>query len=601
MSTDPVTITTAPPPADSLDLAGIAFHAGVGDGGPAPQTTVDSPEPGLLEVTVRLPGGRSGVTPLTLDWQAPIDRGIVYWQPDWGQRRHLPAEWASRRSVSLLRSAPVGCLLDGADGNVVTWALSETLHRIEVRREGIREETTQFRGTSVVHVPPGEEPYRVVLRLDRRPVPYWTALREVAGWWERSLGAQPPAPPQGRKAAYCTWYSMHQTLTAAGIERTTALAHDLGFRTIIVDDGWQTADTSRGYWYCGEWEVEPGKLGDLAAHVRATRAEGMAYLLWLAPSLLGRRSPLQASLGHLTLGPLPAGDADILDPRYPQVRDHLTRACLRLLATAELDGFKLDFLDAWLVADPPPPGPGADVSDVETGVELWLRELHEHLSRHRPDVLLEFRQNYTGPRIQRYGNLFRACDCPMDLVDNRTRTVDLRLLLPGRTVHSDPLLWDPAAAPEVAAEHLLGALFSVPQVSVDLAALPDGQREMLSFWLRFMDDHADTLLSGRIEPIRPDLGYPLVRSRGAGELVAAAYSDLPVRLAGGDGPAVALVNATGGASVVVDLAPGTRADLRSMVDCRGRAVDDRPRRLEPGLTRLAVPRSGLVELAISYT
>jgi alpha-galactosidase len=599
MSTDPVTLTTAPPPADSLDLHGIAFHAGTGAEGPVPETTVDEPEPGLLEVTVRLPGGRTAVTPLTLDWQSPVGTGIVYWQPDWGLRRHLPAEWASRRPVSLLRSAPVGCLLDGADGNVVTWALSETLHRIEVRREGIREETTQFRGTSVIHVPAGAAPYEVVLRLDRRAVPYWTALADVAGWWDRQLGAPPPAPPQGAKATYCTWYSMHQALSAAGIERTTALAHELGFRNIIVDDGWQTTDTSRGYWYCGEWEVEPAKMGDLAAHVRAARSGGMAYLLWLAPSLLGRHSPLQARFGDRTLGRLSGGDADILDPRHPEVRAHLTDACLRLLRTTELDGFKLDFLDAWLVADPPPAGPGADVSDVETGVELWLRELHEHLSRERPDVLLEFRQNYTGPRIQRYGNLFRACDCPMDLVDNRTRSLDLRLLLPGRTVHSDPLLWDPAAAPEVAAEHLLGALFSVPQVSVDLAALPAGQREMLSFWLRFMDEHAESLLYGRIEPSRPDLSYPLVRSRGATELIAAVYGDVPLALGAPDGPRATLVNASGGPSIVVELAESATAEVLSILDHRGRPVAGHPRHLAPGLTRLQVPRSGLVELSLS--
>jgi alpha-galactosidase len=596
MSADPVTLTTAPPPADSLDLAGITFHAGVADGAPAPRIEVAEPLPGLCEVTVRLPGGRAGVTPLTLDWQAAVGDGIVYWQPDWGLRRHLPAEWASRRSISFLRSAPVGSLVDGANGNVITWALSETLHRIEVRREGVREESSQFRGTFVVQVPAGDEPYEVVLRLDRRPMPYWSALSDVAAWWDQLLGAQPPTPVQGRKATYCTWYSMHQMLSADGIERTARLARDLGFRNIIVDDGWQTADTSRGYWYCGEWEVEPAKMGDLAAHVRAARSAGMAYLLWLAPSLLGRHSKLQARFGDRTLGSLSAGDADILDPRYPEVRAHLTAACLRLLRTTELDGFKLDFLDAWLVDDPPVAGSGADVSDVESGVELWLRELHEQLSRYRPDVLLEFRQNYTGPRIQRYANLFRACDCPMDLVDNRSRTLDLRLLLPGRTVHSDPLLWDPSAAPEVAAEHLLNALFSVPQVSLDLATLAPGQREMLSFWLGFMDEHADALLYGSIEPARPDLGYPQARSRGAGETIVAAYSDLPVAVRAADGPRVILVNATSGPSLVVEVLTESHVEVLSIVDHQGRPVSGHARTLPPGLHRLAVPRSGLVEL-----
>jgi alpha-galactosidase len=391
---------------------------------------------------------------------------------------------------------------------------------------------------------------------------------------------------------------MHQDLTASSVEAAAQSAVDLGFASLIVDDGWQTEDVSRGYWYCGDWEVAAGKMGNLAEHVGRVRSLGVAYLLWLAPPLLGRRSPARARFADRVLGSLAGQDADVLDPRYPEVRDHLTAACVRLLDRTGVDGFKLDFLDAWLVDDPPPAGHGADVADVETAVGRWLVDLRSELTKRRPGVLLEFRQNYTGPALHRYANLFRAADCPMDLTDNRTRTIDLRLLLPGRAVHSDPILWNVDEPAQLAAEQLLSVLFSVPQISVLLSALPPEHREMLAFWLRFHREHVSTLLDGVIVPTRPDLAYPLVRSRGAGETVVAAYARLPVELSTDDGPAVVVVNAAGRSGQVLDVARGTTVRVESVLDHRGRPAADPGMTIPAGLHALSVPRSGLARLAV---
>jgi alpha-galactosidase len=590
----PVTLSTAPPPPGALDLDGLSLHVSVeGDGQARVEHT--SSDPGLTEVTIEVTGGRA----LLLDWQLPVGGATTYWQPDWGQHRHLPAEWSSHRSVSLLRSAPVGSLVDAADRSVLTWAISEMLHRVEIIREGVREEDAVYRIT--VAIPVSEDSYRVVLRLDRRALPYWETLAATATWWDADLPAVPGCPPAGLDPVYCTWYSRHQQLTDSTIERDAEMAAELGFRTIIVDDGWQTADSGRGYWYCGDWRPEPSKIPDLAGHVRRVKDTGLAYLLWLAPPLLGRRSPARNKLAggrpmsELVLGSLGAGDADVLDPRYPAVRRELTEACVRLLEGAGLDGFKLDFLDAWLVADPPAAGAGADVSDVESGVLRWLGELRERLDAVRPGVLLEFRQDYTGPLMQRYGNLFRACDCPMDTVDNRIRTVDLRLLLPGRVVHADPLLWNPAEPAAVAAEQLLCGMFAVPQVSVDPATLPGEHRRMLSFWLRWLREHADTLVTAPIRPSRPELAYPQVRARGTGETIVASYGSMPVELEPGK---VWVVNGTGLEGVLVEVPTGLRASTITMTDHCGDPAPFGSGPLRPGIHRVPVPRSGLVELRV---
>ena len=37
----------------------------------------------------------------------------------------------------------------------------------------------------------------------------------------------------------------------------------MGFKAAILDDGWQTDDTNRGYGYCGDWEVAEKKIKDI--------------------------------------------------------------------------------------------------------------------------------------------------------------------------------------------------------------------------------------------------------------------------------------------------------------------------------------------------
>lgn len=71
---------------------------------------------------------------------------------------------------------------------------------------------------------------------------------------------------------------------------------------------------------------------------------------------------------------------------------------------------------------------------------LWLlEEISTRLRRINPGILLEFRQHYFGPVMRRCGNMFRTGDCPHDLISNRLRTVDMRLLCENSPVHSDML------------------------------------------------------------------------------------------------------------------------------------------------------------------
>ena len=86
----------------------------------------------------------------------------------------------------------------------------------------------------------------MVLRLDARQIPYHQALAEVASWWAQQPGYEPtPTPDVARDPVYSTWYNFHQNLDAAVLLDELRQAKQLGYDTVIVDDGWQTTDSAR--------------------------------------------------------------------------------------------------------------------------------------------------------------------------------------------------------------------------------------------------------------------------------------------------------------------------------------------------------------------
>jgi alpha-galactosidase len=283
-----------------------------------------------------------------------------------------------------------------------------------------------------------------------------------------------------------------------------------------------------------------------------------------------------------------AWGAAVLDPRDADVREYLIGTWEKALVDWDLDGLKLDFVDRFVMQADSPAG-----GDLMEAVDRLLRDAMDRLRRVRPDAMVEFRQPYVGPLMRRYGNMFRARDCPADLVRNKISVLDVRMLAGDTAVHSDMLMWHAGEPVESAALQLLAVLFSVPQISVRLAGLPPAHLAMLRHWLAVWRDEREVLLAGELRAMSPELGYPAVWARRGERLAAAVYADvvLPV-------PAVrrALVaNATRGGAIALELAAPIAGRLR-VRDTTGRLVFDEERRLAAGLQRIAVPPAGLLEL-----
>ena len=457
--------------------------------------------------------------PISISWTHPMVRTHACWTPACRWNRTILPEWNSRRVVRSKNTlnAPVYSLYAADGTNALTFALSDAMNPVALAA-GVREETA--RAECEVRLfedsPAPVSRYEALLRLDARPVPYWAALRDVSDWWAAMPGMEPmPVPEHARLPMYSAWYSFHQRVEPEGLERQCRLAKPLGMESIIIDDGWQTDDNSRGYAYCGDWEVAEAKLPDFAGHVRRVHAIGMKYIVWFSVPFVGIHSKAYRRFRDKVLDPAATTGWFVLDPRFPDVREYLVGLYAEFVKRYDVDGLKLDFVDTFELTRETRDslGGGRDFDSVELAVDALLTDAMKRLRAVKSDILIEFRQSYTGPLMRKYGNMFRAGDVPNDFDGNRLHTTDVRLLSGATPAHSDMVMWHPDDSVESAAMQLVHTLFSVPQVSMLLDRLPADHTAMLRRYLSFWREHRDVLLDGSFEPHGASFLYPLVVAR----------------------------------------------------------------------------------------
>lgn len=449
------------------------------------------------------------------------------WYPICKFDRAVKADYDSTVASMTASSAPVVCFYNAAGTNRHTIALSEVRQKV-LMKYGIHEEDGSMLCIIEIPVTQGfsDEGLPLCIWESTEQKKYWDVLCEVRSWWETAQKILPAkVPDAAKKPMYSFWYSKHQNVTAQNVEEESMRAAQMGFSSIIVDDGWQTEDNNRGYAFCGDWEPSRQKFPDFAGHVARVQAMGLKYLLWFSVPYIGKKAKAWTRFQDKLLRFNESQQAGILDLRYPEVREYLKNIYVRAIKEWNLDGLKLDFIDEfYFQEDSPSYKEGMDCRDIQDALNLLLTDVMDTLKAIRPDILIEFRQKYIGPQIRTYGNIFRVNDCPGSAISNRIGTIDLRLLSGTTAVHSDMLMWHPSETSEDAALQLLSCLFSTVQLSICLDQLTDDMRQMLQFWLTFMKEKHSLLLDSQIQPKEPENLYPEVCAEYDAEKIVVHYS-----------------------------------------------------------------------------
>lgn len=445
------------------------------------------------------------------------------------KRNRMVVQWFNPTTVRSNFCCGLPALSAIADGknNYVTVAVSDAEHDNSVSfcvQDFKEKDEVEFKVCLLCGNEPKNE-YSVLLRIDEREIPLADTLRDQTDWFA-SFYPQPFSYPDiCEEPLYSSWYNFHQHPSAVRLSEELKLASEFGFKTVIIDDGWQyDGNGTSDYIDCGDWRFSEEKFSDPKAFTDLVHSFGMQVALWFPVPFVGFHTQAYREFkDKLLYEDRNTLNAGVLDVRYKEVRTHIVDVVKDLMGFG-FDGMKLDFIDSFVMKDETPlVNDEMDIPDLTEAVVRLVEELEFCIKAVKSDAMIEFRQNYVGPSIVRFCNMLRVADCAFDSVTNRIAIADMRMLNYRLAVHSDMLLWSKDETDENIAKQLFNVVFGVPQISVRLKELPASQQAVLKNFIGYWTKNRHTLLHGKFIAAGVDCTYSMLASEGLDKDIVALY------------------------------------------------------------------------------
>lgn len=438
------------------------------------------------KLAVKVPG-HSGI--MQMRFSVPILDMHGYWVPE-SRTPSTKIVWVIESKSAGQRAFPFIAFFNSRQINRLSAGLTNLTDDARILAKMNQEKCTY---DITIEVALGKDSQDFELVIDQRPQVWTESLAD----WRKALALPLPEFPEGAwEPVFCTWYAVHAAVTQDWVEKNAEVASRLGFRTLIIDDGWcfdvmkRVSPETISTWYemIGDWFLSEKKFPDFENHRKRVQAMGMKYLLWVAPFLIGAKSELYKQL------------ADIVKPEYHEgcyTFDSSRKEAAKLLLGKMkhviqdygLDGLKVDFLD-YIFPNMEEPR-GEDTTH-------FIQELARTIREVKKDALIEFRQAYATPGMLAYGTQFRAGDVPFDFIDNFHRLAQIRISVgDGVPVHADPAYWHPQESPVNISRHMIASLAGVPMLSMDLLAISEMEQRIIRHWLGFYQVHRETFNYGK--------------------------------------------------------------------------------------------------------
>lgn len=403
--------------------------------------------------------------------------------------------------------------------------------------------------------------------------------------------------PDAWRPTWCTWPAwISDQMSDQTVLANARIAKELGIGTIILDDGWfgPGLDTEGQVLNLGDYQPDPKKFRDLPGLIRQMQEMGLKVLLWFASLPIAQTSQLYQKMKKYLMyengkEAVSSNGLALLCPACPEVRKYVADEIERLLRTYNCDGFKVDLYNNLPHDFCTSPHHDHDIQDGVKAVEACMAELWQRVSKIKPDLLIELKQDYGNTRLIRHGTMVRAGDTAYDIDAMTWRTGYAQAY--ANVVHNDYLITGTYNTPQAMALLMIRILTGgVPTFGLHFPKFSQELRDVIAAWLKLYNRNLGMFRKPR-EPQNNDLSAWQGGDKKLAWVSAARYCreiTLP------DAKRILLMNGTGEDNLYLKL-PAPRNVRVTTYDWKLKKLGSEEKTLRPGM-RLSVRSGGMLDI-----
>ncbi len=460
----------------------------------------------------------------------PRDKVNQLWNSQtWSNKSHftLPSYDRSAASFSIISGLTLN------DRNQVTFTCDDRFNArfvsTSVQEEG---DSLNFTLDFFEDNPPltDMQEYEVDLLLDFRNVHFSEAIYQASRWKLADKFEKGVVSADTTKVpVFSTWYPMHRNIPLENLTREVDSLQTFHFKSILVDDGWQAlvkmkVDTVFDY--------EEQSFKTLSSFTEKVGKMGLKYYMWYSLPFTGGNPMIAKKFEGKYVRYKAPRQLYVLDPRYPEIRQHLVSTYARFFGDWQFDGFWFDFLKDFypLEGVTMEEDLGRDYVDLGLAVDELRKQMSDRLTAVKPTVFMGQDFDAVGPNQNSYQNFLTGFVGVNSTKLVREKMVNNRLLYGEYTPFMEIMAVHARDKCAEVARKFQSVMFGNPYLSFFVTTMPDDTKKTIRFWLNFWQENYDLLMRSDFEPMKVAQQYPVIKVENENHLLYAVYEDYTLSL-----------------------------------------------------------------------
>lgn len=409
--------------------------------------------------------------------------------------------------------------------------------------------------------------------------------------------------PAALEPVWCSWTDWNSNdVTHRVIIENVRHGIELGIRNYIIDDGWFGPGLDNDFdveLNIGDWNPDPNKIPDMNRLVGEMKEHGARALIWCAPHAVApgadcfkERMPylIRNRDGSLVMTP---NKFHALCFMCPEAREIMAEICASFITRWDVDGAKYDLFNCVPELPCASRDHAHDTDSMIAGLTKTLELIDRKCRGHKPDYLVELKQNYGTVFLAPYGTMMRAGDTPYCPQGNFLRTAYIQAYTPYALNDYQTITRDDP--PEDAACMIIKMLsVGIPAYSIDLTALNGDNKRVIAYYNKWYRDRIADFMKFRV-PMDGALSTWKLETPST-DIFFLLNNATQVTCPGTK--AVTILNGTFSEEIVARFTHPRQGAEARISDCFGRMVDVQ-RLGEEKLFIRNIPRGGMCTIATS--